>query len=258
MPVRVVVSVGGRRRLSCTLSLALAFGLVSIDVAAAEATLQQTELQRLSGYVADVNERLVQLQQLLIESEQRGYRQQRLIESLEQRLRERQMQADGQFRVVREAWFKGVASRLAVLPVVRAYEDRLTVDVQPVYVHGTGELGAEGQQLLAPLAAVLRESLAELPPDLGWRLRIEGHADARPVRGNARFAGNWSLSAKRAVEMLRFLASQGVDEQRMYAAAMAATRPRVPGDAPGANRVNRRIEIHLELEASRQSPSPLG
>jgi chemotaxis protein MotB len=201
------------------------------------------ELERLRGYVADINQRLVEVQQQLIESEQRSHSQATLIDRLQ-----RELEKDNDATTAaRRVFVERLNERLPASVVFRLEGDRLLIQVKPVYVHGTGELGAEGQQRLQPMVAALRDALAALPDTVDWQLRIEGHTDARALRGNARFPSNWELSATRAVEMLRYLAAEGIDQQNMYAVALAANRPLVEGDDPEAYRTNRRIEIHLEL-----------
>jgi len=62
---------------------------------------------------------------------------------------------------------------------------------------------------------------------------------------SSRFASNWELSTARAVSVVRFLASQGIPEQRMAAAGFSKFHPIDPAETPEAYRKNRRIEIKL-------------
>jgi len=57
-----------------------------------------------------------------------------------------------------------------------------------------------------------------------FNLAVEGHTDSRPIH-TAAFPSNWSLSAARAVNVLHFLAENGVEEKRMMVRAYADTRP---------------------------------
>jgi chemotaxis protein MotB len=207
----------------------------------------QAELDKLRQYVTDVGQRVVQLQQLLIESEQRNRSQAQLIDSLERQLRERQQLEPQYQQRVRRAFFDGLATRLPASPVYRVEKDRLVVAADPVFVFGTGEIGAEGESRLHRLLDGLRQAAAALPAGLEWRLRVEGHSDQRPLRNNARFPSNWELSTARAVSLLRFLQRSGVADGRLYAAGFAATQPVARGDGKAAHRRNRRIELHLEF-----------
>jgi chemotaxis protein MotB len=128
--------------------------------------------------------------------------------------------------------------------------DRLVIASDPVFVFGTGELGAEGQDRLRPLAAVLASLLAQLPEEFPWRVRIEGHSDSRPLRADRRFDDNWELSTARALGILQFLVANGIAEDRLSAVGLAATRLRDPGSSKAAHRRNRRIELHLVYVSS--------
>ena len=199
--------------------------------------------------MADINQRLVEVQQQLIDSEQRSHSQATLIDRLQRELE----QENDLTAVARQAFVDRLAENLPASAIFRLDGDRLLIQVKPVYVHSTGQLGAEGQQRLQPMVAALRDALASLSDAVDWQLRIEGHTDSRALRGNARFPSNWELSAKRAVEMLRYLAAEGIDQRHMYAVALAANRPLIEGESAEAYRANRRIEIHLELSPAKRA-----
>jgi chemotaxis protein MotB len=91
----------------------------------------------------------------------------------------------------------------------------------------------------------LAEALQQLPADQPWRLRVEGHTDARPLRANRYFPTNWELSAARAVALVRYLEEFGIPAERLSAVALAATRPLDQGDNAAGHRRNRRLELHL-------------
>ena len=228
-------------------SLALSFGHAVGAAEDAYAKAVQAELDKLKQYVTDVGKRVVQLQQLLVESEQRNRTQAQLIDSLERQLSERRQLEPQYHQQVRRTFFDGVATRLQASLVYRVEKDRLVVAADPVFVFGTGELGAEGQLRLRPLLDALRQATMALPRELDWRLRVEGHTDRRPLRNNARFPSNWELSTTRALSLLRFLQRSGVADGRLYAAGFAATQPVARGDGKAAHRRNRRIEVHLEF-----------
>lgn len=84
-----------------------------------------------------------------------------------------------------------------------------------------------------------------------YRVIFEGHTDDVPI-ATARFHSNWELSSARAVSMLEAFRARGVAESRMFAAAYAHTRPKIPtsglkGESlRHARAVNRRVVIRLE------------
>ncbi|MBI2881588.1 MAG: OmpA family protein [Candidatus Tectomicrobia bacterium] len=76
---------------------------------------------------------------------------------------------------------------------------------------------------------------------------VEGHADDRKIHGRlkGKYPSNWELSLARAVAVVRFLESRGMDPRRMAAAGYSYFRPLDTRlTALGRSR-NRRVEIKL-------------
>ncbi len=94
------------------------------------------------------------------------------------------------------------------------------------------------------MAAIFEEIAADIPEEINWILRIDGHTDQRPI-STERFPSNWELSTARAVSVVRYLADQGVQEDRMAAAGFGEHHPVDPRFTEEAFRNNRRIEIKL-------------
>ena len=94
------------------------------------------------------------------------------------------------------------------------------------------------------MAATLRKIVDEIPPDLNWVLRVDGHTDATPVH-NARFDSNWELSAARAITVVKFLIAQGIPAQHLAATGFGENQPVDAGNSLEAHAKNRRIEIRL-------------
>lgn len=92
-----------------------------------------------------------------------------------------------------------------------------------------------------------------LTSSMRWRCRwirndrkyqVAGHTDDVPIH-TARFASNWELSTARAVEVVRFLISNGMKPQQLSAAGFGEFDPAVPNDSTEHRAQNRRIEIVL-------------
>jgi chemotaxis protein MotB len=60
-----------------------------------------------------------------------------------------------------------------------------------------------------------------------------------------KFASNWELPTTRAVYVVRFLADQGIPQNRMAAAGFGEFHPIDPSNTPEAYQKNRRVEIKL-------------
>jgi chemotaxis protein MotB len=109
---------------------------------------------------------------------------------------------------------------------------------------GQASLSAGGLPELDKLAAVLLDTAREIPPDVAWVLRVDGHTDRRPIQ-SSQFASNWELSSARAIAVVKYLATRGIPAQRLLAAGFAEFQPIDSGDGDDAFRRNRRIEFKL-------------
>ena len=74
---------------------------------------------------------------------------------------------------------------------------------------------------------------------------VAGYTDNVPVAGKGHYKDNWDLSAERAVSVVRYLQSKGVDPKMLGAAGFAEYRPLGPNDSADGRSQNRRIEIAL-------------
>ena len=94
------------------------------------------------------------------------------------------------------------------------------------------------------LAEAVRQLESEIPPDIAWVLRVDGHTDADPIQ-SAQFRSNWELSAARAIAVVNFLIANGVSPQPLVAAGFGEFQPIDPGSTEEAKSRNRRIELKL-------------
>lgn len=128
-------------------------------------------------------------------------------------------------------------------------ESGLTVDVrngrvyvslsnQLLFKSGSTSIDKRGLEALREVATVLKTQ-----PDIA--ILVEGHTDNVPVTGGGRFQDNWDLSVLRSTEVIRFLASEGLDPHRITASGRGENEPLQPGDTPEARAQNRRTEIIL-------------
>ena len=110
---------------------------------------------------------------------------------------------------------------------------------------GSAVLGDAGKAQLDELATTLILLSMDIPKDLDWVLRIDGHTDKRPIV-TAQFPSNWELSTARAVAVAKYLISRGLPAERMVTAGYAEFRPLDPADNDEAYAKNRRIEFKLD------------
>jgi chemotaxis protein MotB len=116
---------------------------------------------------------------------------------------------------------------------------RTRLPAETLFASGSADLTAEGEQVLAQLAAELK--------DAPYEVLVQGHTDDVAIRGAlaSRFPTNWELAAARAARVVRALEAAGVPPERLAAVSLGQHHPIVPGDSPEARAENRRIEIRL-------------
>ncbi|WP_055046195.1 peptidoglycan -binding protein [Devosia sp. A16] len=127
---------------------------------------------------------------------------------------------------------------------VRVVGDRFVFQSEVLFDAGEAAISTEGQTELAKLASAIRELQTQIPADVNWVLRIDGHTDKRPIN-TPEFPSNWELSAARAIAVAKYLITQGVPANRLVPAGFGEFSPIDPGDSDEAYRRNRRIEFKL-------------
>ena len=234
------------RRLGCLVVFACIPG-AALAADPCETLIEQSnaQLEAMHRHAVSIQESLQGLNDALRRAEQRNQEQTRVIERLEAELRAQRATDPGEHERQRREFYRELRRQLPVSALYEVLPDRLIIANDPVFIFGKGELGAEGQDRLTPLADALRHLVSQMPQEFPWRLRIEGHSDSRPLRDIKKFESNWELSAARSVSMLRFLVAQGLPEDRLTAVGLADTRLRDQGTSSAAHRRNRRIEVHL-------------
>ncbi|MCU1281306.1 MAG: OmpA/MotB domain protein [bacterium] len=100
---------------------------------------------------------------------------------------------------------------------------------------GQATLKSDGQRALRQVAQALKE-IAERD------FLVAGHTDNRPIK-NSPYASNWELSTARAVTVVRFLQSEGVDPRRLAAAGYSEFDALADNETSESRALNRRIEV---------------
>ena len=122
--------------------------------------------------------------------------------------------------------------------------DRFVFQSEVLFPVGSAELTQAGVAQMTTLAVTIKDIASEIPPDLKWVLRVDGHTDPQPVKSGV-FASNWELSAQRAITVVKLLIADGVPANHLAATAFGEYQPFGPGGAPDAYAKDRRIELRL-------------
>lgn len=129
---------------------------------------------------------------------------------------------------------------------VRVVGDRFVFQSEVLFAPGEATLSEAGRQQIAGLAALLTDIADEIPPEIDWIIRVDGHTDGTPLSGSGRYADNWELSQGRALAVVRYLSDGlGFPAARLAPTGFADTRPIAPEDTPEGRALNRRIELKL-------------
>ena len=81
--------------------------------------------------------------------------------------------------------------------------DRFVFQSEVLFSKGSADLNPAGEQEIDKLAAGdAGSSKAEIPQDIAWVLRVDGHTDTDPIQSSA-FRSNWELSAARAIAVVK-------------------------------------------------------
>jgi chemotaxis protein MotB len=122
--------------------------------------------------------------------------------------------------------------------------DRFVFQAEVLFPKAQATLNPEGQAEMMKLADALKQLEREIPPDIAWVLRVDGHTDVDPIQ-SPQFKSNWELSSARAIAVVNFLIANGVSPQHLVAAGFGEFQPIDPGSTEEAKSRNRRIELKL-------------
>jgi chemotaxis protein MotB len=124
--------------------------------------------------------------------------------------------------------------------------DRFVFSSEVLFQPGAATLAPNGQSQIASVAQILSEVSADIPPEIDWVIRVDGHTDKVPLSGTGEYRDNWELSQARALSVVRFMTEQlGFPAARLAAAGFGEYHPVAIGDSIEALAQNRRIELKL-------------
>ncbi len=206
--------------------------------------LAQVEL--LNQQISALRRQIAALEDALNASESRDRESQTRIADLGRRLNVALAQRVQELSRYRSDFFGRLREILGDRPDIRIVGDRFVFQSEVFFQTGSDQIGAVGLEELDKLAEAIVELNQEIPQDIPWVLRIDGHTDKRPITNpDGRFRSNWDLSAARAISVVQHLIDQGVPADRLVAAGFGENQPIEEGDTEDAFGKNRRIELKL-------------
>lgn len=124
--------------------------------------------------------------------------------------------------------------------------DRFVFPSEILFDLGSDELQEKGLFELSQMAKVIRKIVTEIPKDIDWILRVDGHTDKTKFLDGGKFTDNWELSQARALSVVKyFISEELLPAERFAATGFGEFQPIDKGENKKALARNRRIEIKL-------------
>ena len=202
------------------------------------------QVELLNQQIAALRRQLAAIESALEASENKDKEAQARIADLGQRLNLALAQRVQELSRFRSEFFGRLRAILGNRPDIRVVGDRFVFQSEVFFDAGQALLKSEGRAELDKLATALAELEKQIPTDVAWVLRVDGHTDVRPI-ASAQFPSNWELSSARAISVVQYLIGRGISPQRLVAAGFGEFQPLDPGQGEDAYRRNRRIELKL-------------
>ena len=204
----------------------------------------QRQVMLLGQQLSELRKQLAALNEALEASEAKNEAQNTQIVNLGQRLNAALATRVQELARYRSEFFGRLREVLGDRSDIRIVGDRFVFQSEVLFASGAAELNPAGSAQLEQLASTLRQISSEIPAELDWVLRVDGHTDVRPI-ATAQFPSNWELSSARATSVVKFLIAQGIPPGRLVAAGFGQYAPLDTGNDEIAFRRNRRIEFKL-------------
>jgi len=200
------------------------------------------QVEVLNQQIAALRRQLGALEQALEVTEKRDKDSQARISDLGQRLNVALAQRVQELSRYRSDFFGRLRTILGNRSDIRIVGDRFVFPSEVFFDTGQAVLKLEGRAEIDKIVAAIIELDKQIPQEIPWVLRVDGHTDVRPTGGGRT---NWDLSAARAIAVVQYMIGRGIPPQRLVAAGFGEFQPIDPGNTEEAHARNRRIELKL-------------
>ncbi len=203
----------------------------------------QASVDLLNQQLLSLRRQMAALETALATSESKDKESQTKIADLGARLNVALAKKVQELSAYRSEFFGKLNTLLKGRKDVQVVGDRFVFQAEVLFPSGSDQMNTDGLAALDTLGNALLELQGQIPPEINWVLRVDGHTDVRPISG--KFPGNWELSSARAIAVVKFLISRGVPADRLVAAGFGEFQPLDPAKSQEAFDKNRRIELKL-------------
>ena len=204
--------------------------------------LAQVEL--LNQQISALRRQLATLEAALDASELRDKESQAQIADLGKRLNAALAQKVQELAKYRSEFFGRLREILGNRPDIEIVGDRFVIQSEILFSSGSADLNPSGVEQLRKITDAVREIAGQIPNDISWVIRIDGHTDINPIK-TAQYPSNWYLSSARAIAVVNFMIKEGVAPNHLVAAGFGEFQPLDTGKGADALKRNRRIEFKL-------------
>ena len=129
---------------------------------------------------------------------------------------------------------------------VRIVGDRFIFSSEVLFSAGRSDLSKEGKSEISNVTEILSSIMKNIPENIDWVIRVDGHTDNTPLSGAGEFKDNWELSQARALSVVKYMIKElNFSGSRLAANGFGEYQPISLADTPEARALNRRIEIKL-------------
>ena len=109
---------------------------------------------------------------------------------------------------------------------VKIVGDRFVFSSEVLFDVGKADLSMLGKLEIQKVAVILNQVVQEIPKNLNWIIRVDGHTDNTAMVQGAEFKDNWELSQARALSVVRFMISDlGFPKDRLAATGFGEFQP---------------------------------
>ncbi len=205
----------------------------------------KAQLALLNQQVDELKTQLASVAMALALTQVQGQEKDTQISNLSQKLNTALATKVEELQRYRSEFFGKLREVLANRPGIQIVGDRFVFQSEVLFPLGSADLTQAGQNGITALAITIKDIAKQIPPDIKWVLRVDGHTDRQPIKGSAAFPSNWELSVARAITVVKLLIADGVPAEHLAATGFADNQPLDSEDTPDAYAKNRRIELRL-------------
>lgn len=206
----------------------------------------QLTLAALNAQMEVLRRELARLNAALEASEAREEELEAEVVSLGERLNRALASEVARLQDYRSEFFGELMQILGDQSGVRVDGDRFVFESDVLFESGSADLTDDARSNLRPIAEAIIDLTDEIPDDIDWVIRVDGHTDVQRLSADADYANNWELSVARSLSVIDMFEDLGVPPRRMLAAGFGEHRPIAEGRDSASLRRNRRIELKLD------------